>query len=170
MRAVDNNSYFQMRPPFKATPVNARHVGIVYSTKNKHMRRHVYVEDDALWPQIEASLLPGESLAYVPMSYHHAGHDVFHQAIADAIGVPTKEQLFTDPRCVVIDETNTVVDVIMADADIDIHPMTLVNHAEAVHGDKWDSVSRKFTRASHTLPAKEGLRSEALLVPERTFD
>lgn len=132
------------------------------------MRQHIFVENDSQWSQIP--IPPGCSIAFVPMSSHVAGQDTFHQAIATAIGVPTATQLFTDPRCVVIDSTNTVISVIMADAGIDkIQNMTLINHQTAQIGHTYNPATQQFTAPGYTLPAKTGVRATAVVVPPTTF-
>src|SRR5882672_6351092 len=108
-----------------STPITASKIGIVFSTGKKHLRGHIYVDSDSEWPAIESAIaaIPGLSIVFIPMSEHHAGHDAFHKSIATAIGVPTVEQLFTDPRCAVIDNaTNMVEHIIMADDSIDTLP------------------------------------------------
>lgn len=149
------------------TPENGSKVGIIYSTSNKHVRAHVYVDSDDEWAQIEANLPAGTSIVYIPMSSHHAGHDTFHQDIATALGHSTVTQQFTDPRCVIIDNNSlTVEHVIMADASIDtIQGKTLINHQIADVADVYDPVLRQFTRASVTLPPKVGVRTTAVIVP-----
>lgn len=131
---------------FTPTPTTGSQVGIIYSTVNKQMRQHIFVDSDAEWPAIQANLPAGCSIAFVPMADHLAGSDSFHQAVATAIGVPTAAQLFTDPLCAVIDNTNTVVDLIMADASIDSVPgMTLVNTSTAGIGWAYNPQTQVFT-------------------------
>lgn len=139
------------------TPTTGSKVGIVYSTVNKHVRMHVYVDSDAEWATWEANLPPGCSIAYVPMSAHHAGHDVFHQAIATAVGLPTVEQMFTDGICAVVDnKTGLVEQTIMADALIDTLPgKTLINDQNVKVGDSWDHSTQQFTTPSVILPPKD---------------
>lgn len=155
------------------TPITASKVGIVYSTGKKHQRGHIYVDDDSEWPAIQAAItaVPGLGLTFVPMSSHLAGHDKFHADIAAAIGVPTAAQLFTDPRCVVIDSVSLTVEaVLLADDSIDTLPgKILVNHQVAEVGDTYNTSLKQFTRPSFTLPAKPGVRPTAVVVQATTF-
>lgn len=157
--------------PFTPTPLTGSQVGIIYSTGKLHMRQHIYVEDDSQWAQIQANLPAGCSLAFVPMSAHLAGHDTFHQAIATAIGVPTAAQLFTDPRCVVVDNVSlTVEQVILADDSIDTIPgKTLINHAVAAVGHTYNPTLQQFTAPASVLPPKAGVRATAVNVPAQTY-
>src|SRR5215831_7503878 len=154
------------------TPTTASKVGIVFSTGKKHQRGHIYVDSDAEWPAIQAAIqaTPGLSLTFVPMSSHLAGPDQFHQDIATAIGVPTAAQLFTDPRCAVIDaQTLLVEQVIMADDSLDTLPgKILVNDSQAMPGFSWNTVTKQFTTLQVTLPIKPG-RPTAVIVPPTTY-
>ena len=149
------------------TPPTGSKVGIIYSTVKLHVRAHIYVDSDAEWPQIEATLPVGTSIAYVPMSAHLGGPDTFYPAIATALGHATPTQQFTDPRCVVIDNVAlTVEQVIMADDSIDTLPgKTLINHQLADVGNAYDPVLRQFTVPSYTLQPKAGVRATAVIVP-----
>jgi hypothetical protein len=150
-----------------ATPTTGSKVGIIYSTGKLHVRAHIFVDSDAEWPQIEATLPSGCSIAYVPMSAHLGGHETFYPAIAAALGHASPTQQFTDPRCVVIDSGSlTVEQIIMADDSIDTLPgKTLINHQLADIGNTFDPVLQQFTVPSYTLPAKAGVRATPVVVP-----
>ena len=131
------------------TPITGSKVGIVFSTGKKHVRGHIYVDSDAEWTAIQTAInaIPGLSLTFVPMNSHLAGHAQFHQDIATAIGVPTATQLFTDPRCVIVDNVSNMVEhVILADDSIDTIPnKTLVNHQTADVGYSYNPILKLFT-------------------------
>lgn len=74
-----------MGAPTRIGP-NISLVGIVYSKALGHVRQHVYAEDDhAEFDLVAKSLQPGEAMCFVDIAHHHAGHDVFYQAIRDAV-------------------------------------------------------------------------------------
>lgn len=129
------------------TPTTANNVGIIFTTGKNHVRAHVYVDSDAEFAAIQASLPAGFGLALVPMSAHLGGHDTFHQAIATSLGLATMAQQFTDPCCAVIDNISlTVEQVIMADDSMDtIQGKTLVNVQNVPVGSTYNTVTKQFT-------------------------
>lgn len=111
-------------------------VGIVYGSFSKIVRRCII--PDRLEELSDPTLLTqGESILVADVSEHDAYHNA--EALAHIVAsyhqIPT--YLMKDPRCVVINDDGIVVDIILADADIDSHPGgRIVHHRTARHGDK----------------------------------
>lgn len=60
-------------------------VGIVYDKLTGQIRRHIYFDHDYQIPIHQNAMHTTEAMCFVPMSAHHAGHEVFHQAIKDSV-------------------------------------------------------------------------------------
>lgn len=134
---------------------NVTLVAIIYGAKSGHVRQHVYAEHDHFEYEIVHSyMLPGEAMCFVDITHHHAGHDVFHQAIRDAVkahgGVDAVlfahepgARLFAhvDPQ------TGIVGSIIMADPDIDKNLDEWVEHpyGTVAVGHIYDRANGTFT-------------------------
>lgn len=106
---------------------NITKVGIVYGARTGIVRRHIYAEDNESEYDREL-LLAGEAFCFVDIAHHHAGHNVFHQAIRDAVkahggvdavlfhdepGIAAHRHVQVDPV------TNQVTNYTIADLNID---------------------------------------------------
>ena len=136
----------------RPTPLTASKVGIVYGIKSGHVRRHIYVDHDSHFAA--ECLLPGEAICFVDINHHHAGHDVFHEAIRDAVtahggvdavlfpGEPGSRMFaHVDPATGVVDA------IIMADPDIDTNLSEWVEHPHGTvgRGHVYDRSTGTFT-------------------------
>lgn len=140
------------------TPLTASKVGIVYGARSGHVRRHIYVDQD---PDFEReTLLPGEAMCFVDIAHHHAGHDVFHQAIRDAVaahGGVTAVVFHGEPGSRMfahVDPVTGVVDAItMADPDIDTNLQEWVEHPHGTvaPGHVYDRASATFSNPNPPL-------------------
>jgi hypothetical protein len=111
-------------------------VGAIFSTQSKLLQR-IYIpslEDSEISAQFVGN---GETMTLIPISIHQLGGSAGVQA---AIGAPT-----FSGRCAVVDGTNTVIDLIVADPAIYADPRgTTIAHDSAQIGDSWDGI--KFSR------------------------
>lgn len=156
----------------RPTPTTGTKIGIIYSAGNKHVRGHVYVDDDAEWPAWEAAMAarPEFGFLYVDMAHHHGGPEVFYPAINDAMvakhGVNAVQHDDPAGNCAVIDPATGLVEaVIRADDAIDALPGKMLrNHPTAAPGHVFNPVTGKFKVPAHILPAKPG--RAAIVVPE----
>lgn len=163
------------QPTGGPTPTTGSKVGIVYSTgRMKLICGHVYVDSDGEWPAWEAAMAerPEFGFFYVDMAHHHAGHDVFYQAINDAMlarhGVNAVQHGDPSANCAVIDPATGVVEsVIRADDSIHSFPgRILKNHPGVQVGHVYNSITGKFKVPAYTLAAKPGVRATPVAVPE----
>jgi hypothetical protein len=113
----------------------ATKIGVVYGTKNKHIRRIIVPDDDA---ELNNPLHvgPGETLATVPV-----GTSIDHATLAKLLGTNA------DPsacRCAVINNgTNKVIDIVMADPLIDnIEGHTMMFHSDAAIGWNYNAITK----------------------------
>ena len=93
----------------------ATKIGIIFGTKNKHVRRIIKPDDDS--ELLTLLVGPGESLETVPIDT-----PLDHQTLSELIGT------HPDPnaaRCAVVNPSGDVVQVLMADPEID----SVDNHA-----------------------------------------
>jgi hypothetical protein len=106
---------------FHQTPLTASKVGIVYSKATGLVREHIYVENDWQFDTHRNRLHPNEDLCFVDIVHHHAGHDVFHQAIRDSVkahGNVDAVLFQSDPGATLYRHT-TEGHVILADPTVD---------------------------------------------------
>ncbi len=142
---------------------------IVYATNSKIIRRIIGCDGglngDEVGPTaISPHLLGnGESVLYVPAPTAgvHQYQD-WANAVAAATGT-----MPPSPNCAVVDDTNTVVAVICADAALDISPLgTLIQcySPQIGVGCSYNPATQLFSTAPFTIPANSRLNPTPLPV------
>ena len=139
--------------------------GIVASTVNAHIRRYVYPAFSNFELDAPSLVGPGEIMIRIsngPYASSAAWLAAVNAAVLAALGKAPG-----DPTCCVLDQTNTVVQLIMADAGIDSLPgMTLVQaYAPIPVGSTYDPATGLFTAPGYTTPANPAKGIAAVIVP-----
>jgi hypothetical protein len=111
-------------------------VGAIYATVSKLLQR-IYIPHADDSEIVQQPIRSGETLLYIPIATFQSGGA---QAIQAIIGIPT-----FSGRCAVVDGTNTVIALIIADPAINIDPRgQSIAHDLANMGDTWNGTH--FTR------------------------
>lgn len=127
---------------------------VICSTGNASIRKEVHYTIEQ--GQINEIVLGAGEFIVAVSSGPYASTAAYSAAINNAI-VAVAGKSPGNARCAVIDGTNTVVGMIMADASIEtVQGMTLVNTTAANIGDTYSSVSATFTPAPFTSPKAVG--------------
>jgi hypothetical protein len=131
--------------------MSSTHFGVVVSTGNAIIRHYVYPDHDS---ELDAAhhLSPGETMIKIPRG--HKNREEFDAAISAAIQ-STLNKPVGNPRCCMIDKTNTVVGHIHADPDLDKLPdMTIVAaYVDNIPvGSTYDPATGLFTSPQITYP------------------
>lgn len=132
----------------------ATHFGIIYATQSAIIRRYVYPTNNS---ELTSALCgPGESIVSIsngPFPNSAAWLAAVTNAVTTAAGKAPG-----NAACCVVDNTNTVVQIIQADANIDSVPnMTLVQaYASIPIGSSYNSGTGLFTAPGYTIPAFAG--------------
>jgi hypothetical protein len=130
------------------------HFGVIYATGSAMIRRYVYPTSDA---ELTSKLCgTGESIVAVsrgPYPNSAAWQTAVNNAVTTAAGMAPG-----NPACCVVDQTNTVVQLIQADASIDSVPnMTLVQaYATIPIGSTYNPATGLFTSPQVIIPAFAG--------------
>ena len=117
-------------------------VGIVYSRNSKIVRRICYRDDDAHLSSLNLHPLEAVHITESAILHSHAerlGSAAVHIAAQSVIKEVHGIDSIPSARTCVIDAQGNVVDVIMADAEVDTIPdHILVHHDKAAVGWRWD--------------------------------
>ncbi len=125
--------------------------GIIYATQSKILRRIVVPSDNSSLNFLATMVGPGESIVARPTG-HGDGHAQWAAAVQSVTGV-----MPPSAACAVVDATNTVILIVMADPALDTHPQgTLIwCYAPGIGiGATYDSTTGLFTAPAISRPAK----------------
>lgn len=124
-------------------------VGIIHSAKSKMVRRIVSTDAHHTLPD---HVGPGEALYVMDISGDNLDNNhiaALHDRFYDAMGFTPESK--PNPRCALVDPSGTVINMIMADPEIDKHPdgHVISAHDDITIGDKWDGKKFLLRHARH---------------------